>query len=213
MNPPIPIQFPDRSLIRAVIFDYSGVLAYLPDDSAYKQLADRYGVRLRTFRRLLFGGNSFRLALLGEISAEHHWSTTARLLRIPPMDVPEFIEAIWQMDELDEELLALIGCLRKRFKVGLLSNAASDLRQVLAARPGIVGSFDDLVISSEVGLVKPDVRIFELAVQRLGVSPEEVLLVDDLEQNIVGAQRAGLQVLHYRNSQQSLAVLKELLLS
>lgn len=202
---------PSQPKIQAVLFDYGGVLARLPDGTARQRLADRCGVKVQTLRRLLFGGESFRLALLGEISAEKHWSTAARLLRVPPAELGDFIRQIWQADVLDEDLLALIRSLRGSRKVGLLSNATSDLRDVLAARAGIVEAFDDLVISSEVGLIKPDVRIYHLAVQRLGVPPESALMVDDLAGNILGAQRVGLQALHYHEPQESLGELKRLL--
>ena len=207
----MPQPVPSQPRIQAVLFDYGGVLARVTGDTARQHLADRCGVKVQTLRRLLFGGESFRLALLGEISAEKHWSTAARLLRVPPAELESFIQEIWQADMLDEDLLALIRSLRSRCKVGLLSNATKDLRPVLVERGGIVEAFDDLVISSEVGLIKPDVRIYHLAVQRLGVQPETALMVDDLEGNILGAQRAGLQTLHYRESQSDLLALKVLL--
>jgi putative hydrolase of the HAD superfamily len=197
--------------IQAVLFDYGGVLARVPEDTARQRLADRCGVKVQTLRRLLFGGDSFHLALLGEVSAEKHWSTAARLLRVPPVEMSDFIHEIWQADVLDEDLLSLIRRLRGRCKVGLLSNATSDLRPVLAARGGILETFDDLVISSEVGLIKPDERIYRLAVQRLGVPPEAALMVDDLQQNLLGAQRAGLQGLLYREPRTGLPDLKKLL--
>jgi len=197
-------------LIQAALFDYRGVLAET-DAARLQRLAARCGVKERSLRRLLFEGDSYRLALQGEISAEKHWSTAARLLRVPPAELGEFVREICQMDVLDEDLLAFLRVLRPRCKVGLLANAPSDLRLVLADQAGVLETFDDLLISSEVGLVKPDVRIYQLAAQRLGVKPETALMVDASEANILGAQRAGLHTLRYPGSQSGLAALKSLL--
>jgi epoxide hydrolase-like predicted phosphatase len=53
--------------------------------------------------------------------------------------------------------------------------------------------FDDVVDSSEVGMRKPDPRIFELSLQRLGVTAGRTAFVDDAPGNVEGARRAGLQ--------------------
>ncbi|MEU1284491.1 HAD family phosphatase [Kitasatospora sp. NPDC005856] len=56
----------------------------------------------------------------------------------------------------------------------------------------LVGSFDEVVLSAEVGLRKPDPAIFRLVLDRLGVSAEECLFVDDSEQNLATAAELGI---------------------
>jgi putative hydrolase of the HAD superfamily len=57
--------------------------------------------------------------------------------------------------------------------------------------------FDHVVLSGEVGVRKPSRRIFRLAAERAGVAPERCVMVDDLEQNLVGARRVGMHtILH-----------------
>jgi putative hydrolase of the HAD superfamily len=57
--------------------------------------------------------------------------------------------------------------------------------------------FDHVITSAEVGVRKPSRRIFRLAAQRAGVPPERCVMVDDLEQNLVGARRVGMRtILH-----------------
>jgi glucose-1-phosphatase len=189
LNPPI----------QAVIFDYGGVLVRMQDETPRQRLAERYGLRLDAIYRLLFDSESARLAAVGEITTEKHWQTVAALLKVPVPELPEFIYQFWSADGLNHEQLADIRSLRGKYKIGLLSNAFDDLRAMLVERWQIADLFDDLVISAEVGLVKPDARIYQLAVERLGVAPETTVFLDDVEQNIDGARAAGLQAIWYRD--------------
>jgi epoxide hydrolase-like predicted phosphatase len=92
--------------------------------------------------------------------------------------------------------------LRLRLKTGLLSNAWDNLRRVVNDTWEIADAFDDIVISAEVGISKPDPRIYELAVQRLGVLPRQAVFVDDFPHNVEAAQRVGLKGILFRNSDQ-----------
>ena len=201
LNPPI----------QAVIFDYGGVLVRMQDETPRQRLADRYGLRLDTIYRLLFDSESARLAAVGEITTEKHWQTVAALLKTPVPELPEFIYQFWSADGLNQEQLADIRSLRGKYKIGLLSNAFDDLRAMLVERWQIADLFDDLVISAEVGLVKPDARIYQLAVERLGVAPETTVFLDDVEENIAGARVAGLQAIWYRDPAEARAELGRLL--
>jgi len=57
--------------------------------------------------------------------------------------------------------------------------------------------FDDLVLSGEVGLRKPDPAIYRLAAQRLGVAPDACVFVDDLERNVEVASELGMAGVHH----------------
>lgn len=71
--------------------------------------------------------------------------------------------------------------------------------------------FDDVVISGEVGMRKPEERIFQLAAARLGVAPAECVFVDDVEGNIVAAQALGFTAVHHADPVRTRAALSELL--
>ncbi len=93
-------------------------------------------------------------------------------------------------------------------KTGLVSNSWSTEhydRELLAEL------FDDVVISAEVGLHKPQPEIFRLACERLGVEPAEAVFVDDLRENIAGAEAVGMVGVLHRDPDQTVARLEELL--
>jgi 2-haloacid dehalogenase len=60
--------------------------------------------------------------------------------------------------------------------------------------------FQQILLSGEVGLAKPDAAIFELACKRFGIGPATSLFIDDSLANVEGARDAGFQATHFRNA-------------
>ena len=198
----------NRLSIRAVIFDFGSVLVQMSDEAPRQALADRLGVPLQELNRLVFDSETAWRAMLGELTIGQHWQAVGAALGILQDEIPAFKAQFWSADQVNEELVELIHRLRTNYKIGLLSNAWDDLRQVLKTRLPIGHLFDDLVISAEVGLGKPDPRIYLLATQRLGVAPGEAIFIDDVLANVDAARAAGLNAVHYQNNPQLLADLK-----
>jgi putative hydrolase of the HAD superfamily len=71
--------------------------------------------------------------------------------------------------------------------------------------------FDELIISAKVGMVKPDPRIFHLAVERLRVQPAEAIFIDDIEENVEAARGEGLIAIQYQDTQKTIDELNRFL--
>ena len=188
--------------IRAVIFDFGSVLVQMGEETPRLALAERLGVPLKELNRLVFDSESAVRAMVGELTIAQHWQAVGTALGVLPDEMPAVVAQFWSADLVNEELVAVIRKLRPNYKVGLLSNAWDDLRQVLATRIPIGHLFDDLVISAEVHMGKPDPSIYYLAVERLGVQPNEAVFVDDVLANVEAASAIGLNAIHYQNNPQ-----------
>jgi epoxide hydrolase-like predicted phosphatase len=197
--------------IQAVIFDFGGVLVGMVNDQPRRHLAEQLGVSLSHLDDLVFFSTSAQKASLGEIGVEMHWKAVGEALGIKEEDMPQFLQQYWSADDVNWELLDTIRGLRPRYKVGLLSNAWDDLRKTMHERWNIDGLFDELVISAEVGMVKPNPLIFHLVVDRLGVQPGEAVFIDDILTNVEAARREGLVAIQFLDTQQTLADLRGLL--
>jgi epoxide hydrolase-like predicted phosphatase len=197
--------------IRAVIFDFGGVLIRQADERPRLELARQLGVPLSRIDQLVFYSDSAQRASRGEIPVSMHWEAVRQALGISPGGMPEFLDKYWSADEVNWSLVEYIQKLRLHYKVGLLSNAWDDLRQTMHQRWNIDVLFDVLIISAEVKLVKPDPRIFRLAVEHLQVQPGEALFVDDVAENVDAARQVGLAAIHYLDWQQTLDELKRVL--
>jgi putative hydrolase of the HAD superfamily len=92
----------------------------------------------------------------------------------------------------------LVRRLRPAYRLSVLSNADLSLRSRLQHEHGLLDLFDDVVVSAEVGLAKPDPEIFRVAVKRLGLAPEQCVFVDDWDVNVNAAREVGMSAVHFR---------------
>jgi epoxide hydrolase-like predicted phosphatase len=159
----------------------------------------------------VFNSPSAAQATLGQIEEARHWQEVGAALRLPAEDLPALQDAFWGGDRLDTDLIDYIRSLRPRCRTGLLSNAWTTMRYWLEVKWRIADAFDAIIISAEVGLAKPDPRIYRLAVEQLGVAPSEAVFVDDVAENAAGARAAGLQAILFANPQQARAQLDQML--
>jgi epoxide hydrolase-like predicted phosphatase len=211
--------------VRAVIFDWGGVITSPILDTVAAWLeADRidrdsYAAAMRPWVQQAYGpqdGVSPIHALeRGEVSDEEFESTLASLLvgiDGAPVVADGLLKRMFAASVLQNEMLELIRELRqRRIRTSLLSNS-------WGARDGYPRHlfdelFDDVVISGEVGMRKPEERIFQLALTRLGLSAAECVFVDDVEANIIAAQALGLLAVYHKEPALTRSALSELLAS
>jgi epoxide hydrolase-like predicted phosphatase len=197
--------------IRAVIFDFGGVIVRTEDRSPRQQLASRLGMTYEQLSDLIFNSDTARRAALGEISTQEHWDAIRIKLGLSLQEFPAVPRDFWGGDSLDLDLVDYIRSLRPQYKIGLLSNAWDDLRDMLENGWKISGVFDTIVISAEVGVVKPDPEIYHIILERLGVAPAEAVFVDDFSENVVGARAVGMHAIRFKNSHQARAELDQIL--
>jgi FMN phosphatase YigB (HAD superfamily) len=197
--------------IRAIIWDLGGVILRTENRLPRTQLAERLGMTYDDLDRLVFESQSSKLAIIGSIEEARHWESICKALHLPFEEIPALREGFFGGDRIDSNLLEAINSLRTRYRIGLLSNAWSEIRKYIENDWDIANVFDDMIISAEVGLAKPDRRIYQLAVDRLGVLPEQAVFIDDVLGNVEGARLAGLASIQFQDPSQVQAELGRLL--
>ncbi|WGT36847.1 HAD family hydrolase [Lysinibacillus sp. 1 U-2021] len=99
---------------------------------------------------------------------------------------------------IDQHVLKVLQTMKKQVQVGIITNGSTQRQKAKITHTGLASYFDVILISEEVGLTKPDKRIFELALHQLQVQPNEALFVgDDLAKDIAGCQRARMKGIWY----------------
>ncbi|MGW8249737.1 MAG: HAD family hydrolase [Anaerolineales bacterium] len=197
--------------IKAVIFDLGGVLVRTEDQQPRRALAERLDISRQQMYYLIFDSPSAQQASQGTITVAEHWEAVRQAMGLSDEEFQRVPQEFWAGDRLDNELIAYIRSLHPRYRTALLSNAWDDLRSYLEERWQIADAFDEIIISAEVGITKPDPRIYRLALERLDIMPQEAVFVDDFEENIHAAQALGLHAIHFRDRQQALSELDGLL--
>lgn len=197
--------------IKAVIWDMGGVLLQMDDETSRLTLSQHYHIPLEEIYWAIFDSPSAKEAGVGKLTVQEHWQNVASHLDIPQEEMPEFQRQFWDADRIDSELVDFIRALRRQYKTGLLSNAWDDLRPVIENEWCVSDAFDDIIISAEVGLAKPDLRIYQLALERLGVLPDEAVFIDDVLINVHAAHQVGLHAFQFKNRKQAIQELGQIL--
>lgn len=196
--------------IRAVFFDFGGVIARTEYQAPRQHLAERLGMEYEDIIKIVFESPSSDRAAVGKISAKAHWAEVVKRLRQPDSETETIREEFFAGDVIDREILEYLRSLRSIYHVGLISNAWSDLRDYITEQK-FEDAFDHMIISAEVGVVKPEARIYQIALEQAGVSPSEAVFVDDFYENIEGCQALGMHGIHFRDPQTALTELRNLL--
>lgn len=196
--------------IKAVFFDLGGVIVRTEFQAPRQQLAEKLGMEYDDLSKLVFDSDSGVRASIGEISSAEHWASVIQRLKRPASELAVIREEFFAGDIVDRTLLEYIRSLRGKYKTGLISNAWSDLREFIV-REKFDDAFDHMVISAEVGAAKPEPKIFQIALDHFGVSPNEAVFVDDFEINIEGCEKVGMKGIHFVDPESALRQLKKLL--
>lgn len=189
--------------VKAIIWDFGGVLMRTDDLKPRDELATRLGLTRSEINYHIFRSPMGIKTQMGEIHPEQLWDMFQKELNIPTESIPEVKESFWAGDRLDIDLVDSIRSLKGKYKIALLSNAWSDLRYHIENTWKIADVFDPMIISAEIGMVKPDAAIFQYTVQKLGIDPSEGVFIDDFKENIAAAHSMGLRVIHFRDRTQA----------
>lgn len=197
--------------IKAVIWDMGGVILRTVGKMPREQLAKKYNISLDALYDLVFNSTTAENATLGLIDEQVHWQTIANTLGIPDGGMDEFRAKFWEGDLIDTTLIEFISSLNKVVKTALLSNAWSGARDYLCQRIDCIQIFQYSIFSYEVGLKKPDKRIYEKILNLMKVEAAEAIFVDDFLENIECANEAGIHGVQFMTTEQAMADVLNLL--
>lgn len=183
--------------IRGLIFDFGGVIWDMRWDIA-RSLSVEHGLEERAVVEAMYRNKQWQELEAG-VGERESWlaSVQAELDREAGRAMPPLHHHWQEGQHVIEPNIQLIRSLRPRYKTQILSNADASLRDKLR-RIEVHDLFDDIVVSAEVRMVKPELRIYALAAERIGLAPEDCLFIDDLETNVQAAREAGMTALHFR---------------
>lgn len=184
-------------MIKAVIFDFFGVIC----SDGYWNLVKRDRNAPSDFSRLADGVN------LGDIS----WKEFLTRIAQRTGESPERVSEAYQAEKIDMRVMDLVDQLHKSYKTAIITNAHYDFFEPMVKRTKLDKFFDHIAVSSELGVIKPDQRIFELTLLELGVKPSEAVFIDDIQRYCEAAQRLGMQAIWYQDFPQMKTELETLL--
>lgn len=197
--------------IRAVVFDIGDVLEIAPDLGVGRRWEARLGLAEGEVGRRL--ADVWAAGAIGEVTEDEVRQAISDRLSVAREQADAIMADVWEqyLGTGNTELIEYCRGLRPRYRTGILSNSFVGAREREQAAYGFEDLVDDIVYSHEVGMSKPDPRIYELSCARLEVCPEEMIFLDDLEPNIAAACAVGIRGIHYQDNTQVIAEIEELL--
>ena len=188
--------------IRAIIFDLLGVLLRKPTINGRQQWEERLGLAPGGLTKAFTLAEDLVYARLGCAPQAEVWQQLAQDFGLEAAQLRELQLDYWAGEGLDAALARLLGQLHQRYKTAIISNFAASGRERVIERYRLDEVLDLVVLSGEVGCAKPDERIFLLAADLLHLSPGEILFIDDAQENVLGAQAAGMQIIQFVETEQ-----------
>lgn len=200
-------------IIKAVVFDIGGVLLRTEDQSGRRALERLYGLKEGEVDRLVFGSQSASSSTIGKEQESAVWDAVAERLALSPQALQAFKEAFWAGDRVDQDLIQFLQECRPEFSTALLSNAWENARATLARKYKIVEgvTVDRILISSELGVAKPDPKIYQILARTLECEFHQILFVDDFLENVTAAQALGIEAVHFHAGMDLVPVLRKIL--
>jgi FMN phosphatase YigB (HAD superfamily) len=178
-----------------IYFDINGCLVYFYQ-RAFDKIALATGAHLETIESAFWHYND--QVCRGELSIDSFNAKLAKRLGVEKLNWPEYyLEAVGPIKEMQE----LLKWTSEYYRVGLLSNIMPGLiqsMQHLDKLPNI--PYDSIIDSSVVGAIKPEAKIYEIAQQKAGCPPEEILLIDDSRVNLMAAEKMKWHVMWFDDS-------------
>jgi epoxide hydrolase-like predicted phosphatase len=193
---------------KALLVDFGGVLT-TEIWSSFAAFCEQRGLDAEAARQL-FRERPEALGLLrsletGEVEAPEFERRFAELLGTEPEGLIEGLFAGLQPDQ------PMLDAVRRARQAGVPTGLISNSWVMDHYTDEIRDHFDALVISAEVGLHKPQPEIYLLAAERLAVTPEDCVFVDDLRENCGGAEAVGMTAVLHRDTAKTIARIEELL--
>jgi glucose-1-phosphatase len=177
---------------RALILDLGNVLVFHDNALLFRKLGARAALSPSEAERRISGGSGWTAANRGLLGAEGIRRDVCRALGVElPMD--EFT-GLWNSHFTPhEEVLPRVEGLVGRVKLVLLSNTNVVHAAWIKPRLPVLSRFDHLLLSCEVGHVKPEPAFFQEALRRVDCAPQEAAFFDDLPEYVEAANALGLR--------------------
>jgi len=159
----------------------------------YKDLSDASKVHmLKVFKN--YDKNSYGISDKSKVFSSFFHDFPPNIA-MPATDTQEFWNHYFpRCFSIDEETLTLLQLIKKKVKIGIITNGTVRRQKAKIINTGLDAIFKQIIISEEVDCWKPDSHIFHLALNTLKVEAEETLFVgDDLTKDILGCQNVKMK--------------------
>lgn len=203
--------------IRNIIFDLGDVILNIDVPIASKSFADLSGREQTEILTIFKESEIFRQFETGLMDEPTFRNYVREILNFPDLS-DEAIDTAWNslLLDLPPARVDLLKKLATKYRLFLLSNTSSihitQVNKILEASTGVEkleDLFETVFLSYQMGLMKPDPRIYQEVLDKAGLKAEETLFLDDNADNIRSAGELGIETIHVQKPVTILEYLKD----
>jgi len=136
---------------------------------------------------------------LGQINEDEMYEIVSNITGVEPQKIRDDWSSL---SKINNEVVNLIELLKKDYNVYLLSNASNTFLRRILSKNNLFPLFDEVFISSELKIAKPNPQFYIEVCRRLNVNPVDCIMIDDNPKNIAGALEVGITGIVFANAEQ-----------
>lgn len=208
----------ENSKIKAIIFDMNGVLALgielkrgtASSKGFHSFMANKLNLGLDTWFDAI--DTVYADSIEGKVSEKKTLSTISKNLSLVPKRLEKvIIKGYRKLFTENKELYKYAYRLKKRgYKIAILSDQWVFSKKALINEK-LLKKFNAVVVSSDIGIRKPNPEIYKLTLKKLGVNPEESIFIDNRKWNLKPAKKLGMKTILFKNNKQAIRETERLL--
>jgi len=200
--------------VKAIIFDLGGVLIDLDFSNFYNKIIIQSPLNKPQTPIMLEFFRQSDMYHQGNMTDDEFYQLACDLLQVCMLNQSDFFDGFNSIiSGFNSNVAEIINKLREsnQYKLIALSNVnSSHWDYILNKKWNFIDWFDELILSHETHLIKPNPKIFEYAIKKAGCKPRQIVYIDDGLNNIRSAKELGIICIKYTNSEELLEELKKL---
>ncbi len=199
--------------VKAIVFDLGGVVIEFDFSNFYNKIIIQSPLNKPQTPIMLEFFRQSDMYHQGNMSDKEFYQLACDLLQVCMVDQSDFFEAFNSIiSGYNPDVAAIIKNIREinRYKLIALSNVnSSHWNYILEKKWDFIDWFDELILSHETHMIKPNPKVFEYTIKKAGCKPEQMIFIDDGLMNIHSAKEYGIIGIKYTNSEELVEELKK----
>lgn len=188
-------------MYKVIIFDFFGVFCAPIATNWFRKTVPDDAVKLAAFQALCTESD------YGRLPRDQFNQETSKLTGVP---VEQVVTGIEGETIINTELVDYVKQLMKNYKIVCLSNGTREWTLRVIIDHGLTELFDEVVLSGDLGIVKPSPEIYTYTLEKLYITADQAILVDDREVNIEAAEALGIRSLLFSDTKTFIAEFEKL---
>ncbi|MBU2496685.1 MAG: HAD family phosphatase [Nanoarchaeota archaeon] len=194
-------------MIKAIIFDIGGVLVKKIHGKLLEELISKYNLdknELENFEPELFGE-----LMIGKISEKEYFSKIIKKFNLP-ISESELHERAKELTQSIPETWEIVKKLKGKYVLAILSDMNKEWAKIREEKFRLSENFDYIVYSYEIGVQKPNTKIYKYLLNLMKIPANECTFIDDKQKNVDIAKELGMKVIVFENAEKLRAELADL---